>query len=1625
MQQKSTIFIVDDELSIHDIFRSIFSRDEYNLVFAKNGTEALDKAKKITLDLILLDLIMPDMSGFEVCRSLRADPLLAEVPIIMITTAFERETRLKGIEAGADDFITKPFDIEELELRVKTITRLNRYRKIIAERAKSELLVELSPEGIAIVDIEGTITLANHAFKRMLGSKDEEDIIGRRLTSFIPRERHESCANFLDDVNKSELHQRIETIFLRLDGGKLPVDIVAANINWNDKPSAYIVARDITERQRAEEALRQSEDRFRTLTEHSSDAIAIVDIDGNLKYLSQSNVRVQGDKPEDLIGISFADLIHPDDLKGLIEVFNDLINNKHEFITATYRCRHKDGSWRIMEAVSRNFFDDPNIKGIVTNYHDITERKQAEEALRESEGNYRSMVEDLNDIVFNFDLSSNITYVSPVIETLFGYKPEEVINTSFLKYVHPDDAKDVVDNMERNLEGMLESYEYRIITKDGSIRHVRSSSKFLYEDGKPVSFTGIMADVTEQKKARDALQESEEKYRILVENANDGILIVQDGLFKFANQRMVEISGYGVKELIDSSFLVFAHPDEVDKISEINRKHATGEKKVTVSELAIIHKDGHRVDIEFNASNFIYNEELAVLVIIRDITERKVYEDKLIENTQYFRSLIDTLHEDIIVIDKDYRITDINNSFLIKTGEKREKIVGRNCHDVIYGYKRPCAFEDQICPLNSILSTGENVQTIHKQVKEDGSIQYTSIIASPLKDSDGNITKIVEAIRDVSDIHQAHEKIRESEENYRNLVENLNDIVFNIDLDGNFTYLSPIIEKISGYKIDDIVGQPIEKFIHPDDLPGFHEMLKKGMEKRKESYDFKAIDKRGETHYISASGRVQRRDSKPIGITGIMTDVTDSRMMREELKAAKIRAEESNRAKSEFLANMSHEIRTPMNAILGFSELLLEEDLTEEQMENVKTIYESGDILLALINDILDLSKIESGKMVVNEEAFYLLEFLNSVMSLFRPKAEEKGLKLNLKIDKDISSQIVSDPDKIRQIIINLIGNAVKFSDSGKIDVSAKMKEKDDETDILTISVKDTGIGIPQKKIEAIFDPFSQVDASTTRRYGGTGLGLSITKNLVELFDGKIRVTSREGKGSTFTFSIPVKRPTAEEREAQVDEPKKILIVEDDASTLRLYKKYLERDGYEVISSMMGKDALPLAEKHLPSMIILDVLLPDIVGWEVLSRLKKSEKTSDIPVIVVSVLPEKDKAISLGAIDYAEKPISGASLVKKIESLTKSKKQKIDLNIVIVDDDKPVLEFLSEMLDEEGFSTVPFSDPQEAIDFIKAGNSVDMIILDIYMPKISGFDIMSVLKEEGELKNIPIIFVTGKAMSEKEMKKFDGISYTLMQKSQLTTELVVEEIDGILKDLKEVPQKTKEEARPEVREKPTGSILLVEDNEVNQRLITKLLKNEGFKVIVAGNGAEALKTVGTENFDLILMDIQMPVMDGYEATRRLKADERFRSIPVVALTAHAMSGDEDKIREAGCDGYLTKPVKKDKLLNELAHQLEIVKKDELSHEVEKDEELEEIYRDYFKGLPGEKEKLQKALKSKDFENIYKIGHDLKGTGGAFGQEKISVLGGQIEHAAKEKKIEIVEFLMESLAEEIDRIVADL
>ncbi len=494
---------------------------------------------------------------------------------------------------------------------------------------------------------------------------------------------------------------------------------------------------------------------------------------------------------------------------------------------------------------------------------------------------------------------------------------------------------------------------------------------------------------------------------------------------------------------------------------------------------------------------------------------------------------------------------------------------------------------------------------------------------------------------------------------------------------------------------------------------------------------------------------------------------------------------EADRLKSEFLANMSHELRTPLNAIIGFSELLLDDSGVDarSQRECLNDIHRSGKHLLQLINDILDLSKIEAGKMEIHIENFLLNELIVSVQRTMVPILDKKSQRLEIDIPKDFPS-LFADPNKIRQILLNLISNASKFSrDHTAIRVTAEYRWHEDRK-VCDIAVTDEGRGIREEDQGIIFEEFRQIDGSTTREDQGTGLGLALCKRLVEMHGGKIWVESQYGKGSTFRFRLPQTGVAFEDK--IVHHPggptfnDSILVVEDDLSSANLMKRFLEMEGYRVVIVKNGHDVMAEAKKIKPLAITLDIMLPGKDGWDVLQEIKSDIETQAIPVFIVSVMDNKDRAYSLHADDYFVKPIDRKQILNRIQSLKKRNGHKKPIRkIMVVDDDDTALFLTSSFLEKEGFDVTLARDGNKALEMIRE-EKPDLVILDLLMPNVSGFEVMEMMRLENDLKDIPLIILTAKELTPEDRQQMSGQVKKYMQKASYSIYDLLYEIKRVV-----------------------------------------------------------------------------------------------------------------------------------------------------------------------------------------------------------------------------------------------------
>ncbi|HUP90132.1 MAG TPA: response regulator, partial [Longimicrobiales bacterium] len=683
----------------------------------------------------------------------------------------------------------------------------------------------------------------------------------------------------------------------------------------------------------------------------------------------------------------------------------------------------------------------------------------------------------------------------------------------------------------------------------------------------------------------------------------------------------------------------------------------------------------------------------------------------------------------------------------------------------------------------------------------------------------------------------------------------------------------------------------------------------------------------------------------------------------------------SSKYKSEFLANMSHELRTPLNSLLILAKELYtnsEGNLTSKQVQFAETIHSSGTDLLSLINDVLDLSKVEAGKMEVHATDVGMTEIQEYVERTFVPVAQDKNLEFVVNIEDDSPQQIHTDSKRLQQVLKNLIANALKFTEKGQVGLRISKStlrhynnpELEKSEIVVAFHVWDTGIGIAKDKQRLIFEAFQQADASTTRKFGGTGLGLSISREIARLLGGEIRVESESGAGSTFTLYLPVHfepapddydgadvtpmsqptrpmsmpsrlrapasqplvkpssepipNPLDDDREHIEPGDKVVLVIEDDRAFANILMDLARDKGFKVLASLDGENALRLVSAYQPDAVTLDLDLDGVDGWSVLDRLKSHPETRHIPVHIVSGMGRRHEGLSAGALSYIEKPVSKETLEKGFDQISEYIDRSVR-NLLIVEDDEAQRMSISELIGDDDVSITAVGSAQEALVALKEGH-FDCMVLDLGLRDMSGFTLLETIKTDPTLQELPVIIYTGKDLTREEDTQLRRYAETIIVKDARSPERLLDETALFLHRVESKLPAAKRKMLEQVHSEDTvfvgKKVMVVDDDVRNIFALTAVLENHGMEVVFAENGRAALDTLQQhQDVHMILMDVMMPEMDGYETTQAIREMTQFAQLPIIALTAKAMKGDREKSIAAGASDYITKPVDSDQLLS--------------------------------------------------------------------------------------------------------------
>ncbi|MFS8118474.1 MAG: response regulator, partial [Microcoleus sp.] len=699
-------------------------------------------------------------------------------------------------------------------------------------------------------------------------------------------------------------------------------------------------------------------------------------------------------------------------------------------------------------------------------------------------------------------------------------------------------------------------------------------------------------------------------------------------------------------------------------------------------------------------------------------------------------------------------------------------------------------------------------------------------------------------------------------------------------------------------------------------------------------------------------------------------DIEQARALLEE------RAEQlalTSKYKSEFLANMSHELRTPLNSLLILARLLSDNpdgNLSSKQVEYTRTIYSAGTDLLELINDILDLAKIESGTMSVDIEQVLFGDLREHLDRTFRQIALDKKLSFKIELEAALPKGIYTDAKRLQQVLKNLLSNAFKFTERGEVKLgvevvregwSLEIEALTSSATVLAFSVSDTGIGISDDKHRVIFEAFQQADGSTSRKYGGTGLGLSISREIANLLGGEIKLTSRAGEGSKFTLYLPqtyqeseimndrdsgTYNPTAQlspavsatlpssnfhlpvapypsvtisdDRENIESGDRILLIIEDDVNFARILVDMAQEQGFKALVALRSDIGLAMAREFKPTAIMLDLNLPVMDGWTVLDRLKHDATTRHIPVHIVSVEEGRQRSLQLGAIAYLQKPVSHEALSKSLTDIKHFVERPVK-NLLVVEDNETQRLSIVDLIGNHDVSTTAVGSGAEALETLKAGH-FDFIVLDLGLPDMTGFELIEQIKQEPSLKSLPIIIYTGKELTRTEETQLKRMAETIIIKDVRSPERLLDEtalfLHRVQANLPEPKRQMLEQLYQTDSTLAGKKVLIVDDDVRNIFALTSMLERHLMQIVFAENGREGIAQLqNTPDINIVLMDVMMPEMDGYETMEAIRKMPQFGSLPIIALTAKAMKGDREKCIEAGASDYITKPVDTEQLLS--------------------------------------------------------------------------------------------------------------
>ena len=876
----------------------------------------------------------------------------------------------------------------------------------------------------------------------------------------------------------------------------------------------------------------------------------------------------------------------------------------------------------------------------------------------------------------------------------------------------------------------------------------------------------------------------------LLDSAADGIYAIdRDGICTFANRALTRLTGYSLEECLGANMHELIHSRRPDGTPypvvdcPIYQCVANGTGAHVDNEVAW-RKDGIPIPVAYSSEPIVlHGSTEGAVVTMRDVSEQRAAREALQSSERRLRLALAAGRMGTWLWD-----TRTNR---VHWDEALENVFGLEhgtfggTYDAFLELVHPDDRAYVIEKINEAGRNGADYEIEFRVRRPDGTLRWIDDRGQVVSDPSGKRIGITGVCWDSTERREAEQELRLSEARQRAVLETALDGIVSIDRESRIIEFNPAAERIFGYRREDVIGKPMPDLIIPAPLRAGH---RSGIERHLKTGHSAILGQRVELAALRADGTefpvelaITRISGEPPTFTGYVRDITERRRYEADLKAARDAAEYANQAKSQFLASMSHELRTPLNAIIGYSEMLQEEagELgAAELLPDLAKIHTAGRHLLDLINDVLDLSKIEAGRMELYRETFDVCSAARDVVDTALPLAQKNGNELVLNCPEDAGS-MHADLTKLRQSLLNLLSNASKFTQNGtiRLDIEPRTGRSGDR---ILFRVSDTGIGIEPENVERLFEPFEQADASTSRRFGGTGLGLALSRRFCRLMGGDLTATSTPGEGSVFTIEMPLNvapleadpkgRTEAEQPSSGAD----VLVVDDNPNARDLLDRTLRREGYRTALASSGVEALEMARKLLPAAITLDVMMPGMDGWAVLGQLKADPLTCDIPVIMVTVLEDRNLAYSLGASDYLTKPIDRDRLAAV---LRKHHCGRVPCPVLVVEDDAGSRRFLRNILEHESWHVEEAENGVAALEWLNSSETVpELILLDLMMPTMDGFELVNALRLNPAWRQIPIIVITAKDITEDDRARLNGQVQRILSKGRVDREALLGEL---------------------------------------------------------------------------------------------------------------------------------------------------------------------------------------------------------------------------------------------------------